>query len=434
MVYWQIALLLALIVLNGFFAMSELAIVSSRRGILKQRAEAGSRGAATALRLSDEPTRFLSTIQIAITLIGLVNGAIGGITFGEQMAAILDEVEWLGGHGEFVGYAIVVVVITYFSLVIGELVPKRIAMTHPEAIAVAVAPLLNVVSQTTRPFVVLLQASTALLLKLLGVHDQNQRTVTDEEITALLSEGAEQGLIDKVERQMIDEVLSLGDRPVRSMMTHRSQVEWIDVHASLDSVREQVVQGGYGRYLICDDSLDNVLGYVRTRELIDVLLGKRDFDLRSMIRDPLVVPPSTKALSLLAQFKKARPHIAIVVDEYGDLLGMITPTDILETIAGDLAGEGHETEPNVVKREDGSYLVDGQIGMDELEDKVGMGGLVVGERFATLARFLLEQLGAIPRTGQTLVVNGWRFEIVDMDGTRIDKVLVSQLAGQTRRL
>lgn len=434
MVYWEIALLLALILINGFFAMSELAIVSSRRGILKQRAEAGSRGAAVALKLSDEPTRFLSTIQIGITLIGIVAGAVSGATLGRKLAVILDQYEWLGGHGEPVAYTLVVIGLTFLSLVIGELVPKRIAMTHPEAIAVAVAPLLKGISTTTRPFVALLQGSTALLLKLLGVHDQNQRTVTDEEITALLSEGAEQGVIDKVERQMIDEVLSLGDRPVRSMMTHRSQVEWLDVHATLDEIRELVVQGGYGRYLVCDDSLDNVLGYVRSRELIDVLLGKRDLDLRAMIRDPLVVPPSTKALSLLAQFKKARPHIAIVVDEYGDLLGMITPTDILETIAGDLAGEGHEAAPNVVKREDGSYLVDGQIGMDELEDKVGMGGLVVGERFATLARFLLEQLGHIPRTGQTLVVNGWRFEIVDMDGTRIDKVLVSQLAGQTRRL
>ncbi len=434
MVYWQLALLLALILLNGFFAMSELAIVSSRRGILKQRAEAGSRGAAAALKLSDEPTRFLSTIQIGITLIGIVNGAISGATFGRELALILDQVQWLGGHGEFIGYTIVVVAITFFSLVIGELVPKRIAMTHPEAIAIAVAPLLRIVSTSTRPFVALLQVSTAMLLKLLGVRDLNKRAVTDEEITALLAEGAEQGLIDRVEREMIDEVLSLGDRPVRSMMTHRSQVEWIEVNATLEEIREQVIQGGYGRYLICEDSLDNVLGYLRTRELIDALLGAKQLDLRAMIRDPLVVPPSTKALSLLAQFKKARPHIAIVVDEYGDLLGMITPTDILETIAGDLAGEGHDSEPSVVRREDGSFLVDGQIGMDDLEDKVGMGGLVVDERFATLARFLLEQLGHIPRAGQTLLVNGWRFEIVDMDGTRIDKVLVSQMAGQTRRL
>jgi putative hemolysin len=434
MVYWQLALLLALILLNGFFAMSELAIVSSRRGILKQRAEAGSRGAAAALKLSDEPTRFLSTIQIGITLIGIVNGAISGATFGRELALILDQVQWLGGHGEFIGYTIVVVAITFFSLVIGELVPKRIAMTHPESIAIAVAPFLRIISTSTRPFVALLQVSTAMLLKLLGVRDQNKRAVTDEEITALLSEGAEQGLIDRVEREMIDEVLSLGDRPVRSMMTHRSQVEWIEVNATLDEIREQVIEGGYGRYLICEDSLDNVLGYLRTRELIDALLGAKQLDLRAMIRDPLVVPPSTKALSLLAQFKKARPHIAIVVDEYGDLLGMITPTDILETIAGDLAGEGHDSGPSVVRREDGSFLVDGQIGMDDLEDKVGMGGLVVDERFATLARFLLEQLGHIPRAGQTLLVNGWRFEVVDMDGTRIDKVLVSQMAGQTRRL
>jgi putative hemolysin len=434
MVYWQLALLLALVLLNGFFAMSELAIVSSRRGILKQRADSGSRGAAAALRLSDEPTRFLSTIQIGITLIGIIAGAVSAAAFGDELAFMLDQYVWLGGYGEPVAYTLVFMGITYLQLVVGELVPKRIAITHPEGIAVAVAPLLLGISTATRPFVALLQVSTSLLLRLLGVKEQHKRAVTDEEITALLAEGTEQGVIDSVERQMIDEVLSLGDRPVRSMMTHRSQIEWIDVEAPLDELREQVVQGGYGRYLICEGSLDNVLGYVRTRELIDALLGKRALDLKAMVRDPLVVPPSTKALSLLAQFKKARPHIAIVVDEYGDLLGMITPTDILETIAGDLAVEGHEAHPPVVKRDDGSFLVDAHIGMDELEDKVGMGGLVVGERFATLARFLLEQLGQIPRTGQTLVVNGWRFEIVDMDGTRIDKVLVSQLAAHSRRL
>ncbi len=434
MLYWQFALLLALVLFNGFFAMSEMAIVSSRRGILKQRAEAGSRGAAAALKLSDEPTRFLSTIQIGITLIGIVAGAVSGAAFGSELAIVLDRVIWLAGYGEAVAYSLVFMGITFLQLVIGELVPKRIAITHPEGIAVAVAPLLRGISTATRPFVALLQASTSLILRLLGVKEHHKRAVTDEEITALLAEGTEQGVIDTVERQMIDEVLSLGDRPVRSMMTHRSEIEWIGVTATLDEIREQVVTGGYGRYLVCEDSLDNVIGYVRTRELIDTLLGTQSLDLRAMVRDPLVVPPSTKALSLLAQFKKTRPHIAIVVDEYGDLLGMITPTDILETIAGDLAGEGHEAEPDVVKRDDGSFLVDGQIGMDELEDKVGMGGLVVGERFATLARFLLEQLGHIPRAGQTLVVNGWRFEILDMDGTRIDKVLVSQLAGQTRRL
>ena len=434
MVYWQLALLLALVLLNGFFAMSELAIVSSRRGILKQRAENGSRGAAAALKLSDDPTRFLSTVQIGITLIGIVAGAVSGAAFGAQLAVVLDQYAWLGGYGEAVAYTLVFIGITFLQLVVGELVPKRIAITHPESIAVAVAPLLSGISTAASPFAALLQVATSLMLRLLGIKEQHKRKVTDEEITALLAEGTEQGVIDTVERQMIDEVLSLGDRPVRSMMTHRSQVEWIDVAAPVPEIREQVITGGYGRYLVCEDSLDNVLGYVRTRELIDALLGHKPLDLRAMIRDPLVVPPSTKALSLLAQFKKARPHIAIVVDEYGDLLGMITPTDILETIAGDLAGEGHDATPDVVKRDDGSFLVDGQIGMDELEDKVGMGGLVIGERFATLARFLLEQLGYIPRTGQTLVVNGWRFEIVDMDGTRIDKVMVSQVAGQTRRL
>lgn len=429
----QLALVFALIVLNGFFAMSELAIISARRARLQQRADSGSRGARIALELSDHPTRFLSTVQIGITLIGILAGAYSGATIAEQVAARLAASGTPQHIAEPLAIGLVVLALTFLSLVVGELVPKRLALEHPDAIASRVAPTIKLIARVTHPVVTLLQLSTEGLLRLFGVRSDTRARVTDEEINALVAEGAQQGLIDPAERQMVEEVLRLADRPVRTIMTHRRNLVWLDVADSAEDVRSKIADNGYSRFLVCDGTLDNCLGYVRTRTIVDRLLERTPLDLRSMIREPLRVNPELKTLELMAMFRRARPHLALVTDEYGTTLGLVTPADVLETIAGELAG-GAATGAQVVRRDDDSWLADGQVELQDLERALGAGGLATRSDFMTLAGLILEQLERIPQVGEVLVVNGWRLEIVDLDGNRIDKVIVSRLSGRSARV
>lgn len=432
MIAAALVLVFVLILLNGFFAMSEVAIVSSRRARLQNRANKGSRGARVALELSDDPTRFLSTVQIGITLIGILAAAFSGATIAKQLAGLLIESGVRPDLAEPASIGMVVIALTYVSLVIGELVPKRFALTHPEAIASRVAPAIRLVARVTHPVVALLQFSTEGILRVLGTRSKHRAGVTDEEINALLAEGAQQGLIDSSERQMVEEVLRLADRPVRTIMTHRRDLVWLDVKDSEQDVRAKIADNGHSRFLVCEDTLDNCLGYVRTRAIVDRLLDHAPLDLLAMIREPLRVVPELKTLTLMAMFRRSRPHIAVIADEYGTILGVVTPVDVLETITGDLpddvaAGSG------VTTREDGSWLVDADEELHDLEHRLGAGGLASGD-FSTLAGLILEQLRHIPQTGEVVVVNGWRLEIVDMDGTRIDKVLVTRFAGRSASL
>ena len=433
MIAAELTLVLALILVNGFFAMSELAIVSSRRARLQQRANSGSRGAHVALELSDNPTRFLSTVQIGITLIGILAGAFSGATIAEHFVASLIGSGVRQNVAEPVAIGLVVIVLTFLSLVIGELVPKRFALAHPDAIASRVAPAIKLVARVTHPVVTLLQFSTEGILRIFGIRSEHRAGVTDEEINALLAEGAQQGLIDSTERQMVEEVLRLADRPIRTIMTHRRDLIWLDVKDSERDVRAKINDNGHSRFLVCEDTLDNCLGYVRTRAIVDRLLDQAPLDLRAMIREPLRVMPELKTLTLMAMFRRSRPHIAVIADEYGTILGVATPVDVLETIAGELA-EDVGASSSITKREDGSWLVDAQVEIHDLEHGLGAGGLASGDAFTTLAGLILEQLGRIPQTGEVLVVNGWRLEVVDMDGSRIDKVLVTQLAGRAARV
>lgn len=334
---------------------------------------------------------------------------------------------------EPVAIALVVLVLTFLSLVVGELVPKRFALLHADAIAVHVAPIIKGVARVAHPFVSLLEISTEGLLRVLGIRSNGPSAVTDEEINALVAEGAQQGVIDPAERQMVAEVLSLADRPVRTIMTHRRDLVWLDVADSARDVRTKIADTGYSRFLVCDGSLDNCLGYVRTRTIVDRLLDGESIDLPSMVREPLRVGPELKTLDLVGRFRRARPHIALVVDEYGTTLGVVTPADVLETIAGDLA-EDVSAPAQVVRRDDHSWLVDGQIELQELERRLNAGGFATGQGFMTLAGLILEQVQRIPQVGEVLVVNGWRVEIVDLDGKRIDKVLVSRLGGRSTRV
>jgi putative hemolysin len=423
----ELSLVLGLILLNGFFALAELAILSARRARLQQLADNGSRGARIALQLADDPNRFLSTVQIGITMIGILAGTFSGATIAERLA------RWALTQGapeawaEPVAVALVVLAVTYLSLVVGELVPKRIAMTHADAIASRVAPVISVLSVVTRPAVQLLRLSTEALLRLLGVREQGRSRVTDDEVRALLAEGVEQGAIEPAERTMVEEVLQLADRPVRTVMTHRRDVTWLDVGASREDVLQVLRDAGHSRVPVCDGSLDEPLGYVRMRELVQALVGPDPFELRSSLREPLMISESLGALELMRAFRRSRPHIAFVLDEYGTFLGLVTPTDLLETIAGEFAEGPLPDAPTVHRREDGSYLVDAQIELRELERELGAGGLLQGAEFTTLAGLILEQLGRLAQTGDVVQVNRWRLEVLDLDRHRIDKVLVTAL-------
>ena len=419
---WELLVVACLILLNVFFAKSELAMMSSRRARLEQMAEEGKRGARAAIRLIDEPTRFLSTVQVGITLVGVLAGAYSGATLAEPLGDSLIDV--LGNYAYPASVAIVVAGITYLSLVVGELVPKRIALNNPEGIAARVAPFMSKLSVVGAPIVWLLRISTEALIKLLGVPERPESTVTEEEVKSMIAEGTRTGVFHTAERDMIDGVLRLADRSVRSVMTPRVEVVWIDLDDPPETIRTEIAESGHSRFPAGRRGLEEFDGVVHTKDLLDQLARTGAFDIAASLREPLVVHEGTPAMKLLDMFRENPVHMAIVVDEYGVVEGIVTPTDILVAIAGDLPEDMADLEQSAIRREDGSWLMDGMIGIDEAElllDRKAMRG---DEDFETLAGFVLARLGQIPQTGDHFTWDGLRFEIVDMDGRRIDRILV----------
>jgi magnesium and cobalt exporter, CNNM family len=429
----QVLLVLGLIALNGFLAMSELAIVCARRARLQRRAVSGSRGARIAVELADNPTRFLSTVQIGITLIGIVAGAVGGATVSGHVAAALIEAGVEQRFAEPLSFGGVVVVLTFLSLVVGEVLPKRIALINPDGIASAVAPTIVALSRVAHPLVSFLQISTDAMLRLFGARSLTRALVTDDEINALVEEGAGQGSIDPAERRMVEQVLRLADRPVRTIMTRRRDIVWLEVNDTEEAVRRKMADNGYSRLLVCEQTLDNCLGYVRARALVDRLIGQTRLDLRSLIREPLRVNAELKTLVLMARFRRARPHLALVTDEYGTTLGLATPADVMESIAGQLPDDV-AAPPQVIRRDRDSWLVDAGVELHDLERAVGAGGLATKWPFMTLAGLVLENLKRIPLTGEIAMVDGWRLEVVEVDNNRIERVLASRLSDTSRVL
>ena len=424
MVSLELAAVLFLILLNGFFAMSELAVVSARKIRLQQMADEGSRGARTALALQEDPSRFLSTVQIGITLIGVINGAVGGATLAERLSPVLDAIPALTGYGQTLSIAIVVMVITYLSLIAGELVPKRIALNNAEAIASFAAPIMRSLSKATAPFVWLLGASTEAMLKLLRVPEKAEQTVTEEEVKSLIAEGTASGVFDPGEKRMIEGVMRLADRTVRSLMTPRPEVMWLDIDDDPDNIKREIREAGHSRFPVCRGDFDDVIGVVHTKDLLNRLLQGGSFDLRADVRDALVVHDGTEVMRLLDLFKQSGEQMAIVVDEYGTVEGIATLTDVLEGIAGELPDDGG-ADSDIVRREDGSLLIDGMMAVEEVEAHLGLKSLRDEDSgYHTLAGFLLFKLGRIPTAGEYADHDGYRFEVVDMDGRRIDKVLV----------
>ncbi len=428
MLWLEISVLFALTLVNGFFAMSEMAIVSARRARLDAMAEAGDIGAAKASELSREPTSFLSAVQIGLTLISIGTGAFGTATLSAYLIEPVSSIAWLKPHAELVSIGIVVVLTTFLTLVWGELVPKRIALAYPEAIAARVARPVNVIASAARPIVALLSASSVFTLRLLRIPTVRDQTVTEEEVETILQEGTESGVIDPTEREMVAEVIGLAERPVRSIMTRRTEVYWIDVDDDPKVVRAELRQCPFSRVVVAKDgSIDMPLGFVHKKDLLDLLLEGKPLDIEKNVREPLYVPESASVLDLVEQFREKRNHFAFIIDEFGAFEGVASLTDVLEAITGDIPEEHEITRQAVTTRADGSFLVDGRAELGELEDATGI-DVPDDARFHTVAGLALEVFGRIPTEGDVARMDEWQIEVVDMDGRRIDKLLFSKAA------
>jgi putative hemolysin len=435
----EVSVVVLLILLNGIFAMSEIAVVSARKTRLRQWAEEGNAKARAALELANNPNQFLATIQIGITLVGILAGAFGGATIANELSVILNDISWLAPYSHPLSLALVVVVIAYLSLIVGELVPKRLALNNPERLAMAIAAPMQVLSRVAYPAVHLLGLSTELLLRALGMRPSTEPLVTEEEIRALIEQGTQAGMFEEAEQEMVERVFRLGDRRVSAVMTPRTEIVWLDREASALEIRRTITESAHSRFLVADGSLDNVLGVVHAKDLLAHILGEQVVNLEATLQQPLYVPESMRALKVLELFKQSGTHIALVIDEYGGIQGLVTPNDILEAIVGDLPEAGEQVEPLAVQREDGSWLLDGMLPVDEFKDLFDLGELPGEDQgiYQTLAGFVVMQLGRIPAATDYFVWEGLKIEVVDMDGNRVDKVLVtptgdtiSELAGE----
>lgn len=429
----DLVIILALILLNGFFAMSEMAVVTSRPARLRQMAQT-SRGARMALQLVERPERFLSAVQIGITLVGVLTGALGGIAIADDVAGWLAVFPGLAPYAHPVAIGLSVTAITFTTLVLGELVPKRLALTQPEQIASRVAPPMRVIAAVTRPFIAVLAFSTRAVLRLLGVREGPAQTVTEDEIRLLVAEGAEQGVIDTDERNMVNRVLRLGDRDIESLMTPRTDILWLDADATPDENLAVMRTVPHSRFPVRRGGDDRILGIFESKRMVELPdLGNGQW--LAHLRPPLYLPETTPVLRALEQFREHDLAFALVVDEYGDLQGLVTSNDVLDAIVGNRAssaetGDGDNESP-IVEREHGGWLVDGRLATDDLRELLGVAALPGEEEhdFHSAAGMLIAHFDRIPAVGETFDWRDWRFEVVDLDGARIDKLLIEPLPG-----
>jgi len=421
----QIALLFVLVLLNGVFSMSEIAIISARKARLQQRAEKGDKQARLALDLASSPNQLLSTVQIGITLIGVLAGAFGGATIGRELAGEIQRIRFLARYAGAIGLGIAVILTTYLSLVIGELVPKRLGLHNPERVALTMAPFMRALSRVAAPAVHLLSASTDLVLGILGVPKYAESPVTEEEIRVMMEQGAVSGGIEQVEREMVESVFRLGDQSVGWVMTPRTEIEWLDINDSPEQIRDRIAESVHSRFPVCRDSLDEVLGMVQVRDLLARAMAGESLDLESVLLEPLFVPEAMRVLPVLDEFRNESVHIALVVDEYGVIQGLVTVTDILEAIVGDIPSTDQAEEPLAIQREDGSWLLDGLLPVDDFKELFSVEQLPGEGNYQTLGGFVVDQLGRIPDSGDHFEWDRLRLEVMDMDGNRVDKVLAS---------
>jgi putative hemolysin len=427
----EISIILLLILANGVFSMSEIALISARKARLQQALEDGQKQARIALELMETPNRFLSTVQIGISLVGVFAGAVGGATLAEKLSVILQRIPALAPYAYGISLTLVVLAITYFSLVIGELIPKRVALNDPEGVAQATAGPMRMISKIAAPVVSILSASTELGIRLLGIRASNEPPVTENEIKVMIEEGTRVGVFEEVEQDMVESVFRLSDRRVDSIMTQRTEIIWIDLDDPYKENLQVIVDGPHSQLPVGRGSLDNVIGMLYARDLLRSIVRKKEpVDLSLMVKPALFVSDSTPAFKVLENLRNVQHHVALVVDEYGGLQGLVTLFDVLEAIVGDISRQGGPSEPRVVRREDGSLLMDGLMPVYELKEILGVDKLPGEDRigFQTLGGFVMSQIGNIPTAGQSFEWDDWRFEVLDMDGRRVDKILVAPLS------
>lgn len=426
---FEFGLILVLILLNGVFAMSEMAVVAARKVRLQQLAEDGGGGAARALELAEQPTRFLSTIQVGITSIGILSGALGEEAIAEPLMPYLVEIPELAPYAEELALATTVIVITYLSLIVGELVPKRLALHSPERIAAWIARPMHWLSLAALPAVKLLGLSTELALWLLRIKPTTEPTITEEEIKILLEQGTEEGVFEETEHRMMKSVLRLGDRKVGAVMIPRKDIVCLDLDKPFEENRQRVLDHTHWILPLCDGGLDNVIGFVKTKDILDCMLQGKQPDFRALVVGALCVPDSLTLMGLLEQFRESRLHAALVVDEYGEINGLAALDDVLETIVGELPSGAAADKLEIVAREDGSWLIDGMVEIERLKELFDLDELPEEREghFNTVGGFVMLHFGRVPKTADRFEFDGLRLEVVDMDGNRVDKVLISRI-------
>lgn len=432
----DLLIILVLILLNGVFAMSELALVSAKRMRLERRAEEGSRGARTAIALADNPSHFLSTVQVGITLIGIFTGAFGEASLVQRLRPQIESIGVPANYAYEVSLFIVVLGITFVSIILGELVPKRIAMRYPDAMATLIAPPLSLLSKIMAPFVKILSFSTEVIVRLLGIHEAKEEAPTEEDITGMIKEGADTGLFEKTEYDIVSRALRLDDRHLKALMTPRVDLVLIDLDADRREILELIADNTYSRFPVYRGDRAQIIGFISVRDLLAQAVKHGSLEavnIDAAIQPLLYVPETVSAMVLLESFKKNSSELALIVDEYGDIQGMVTLSDVMSALVGDVTVIGEEHDPDAVQRQDGSWLLDGGIDLDRFRDLMATPVRFPNEdngAYHTLAGFVLYQFGYIPKTSEFFEWGEFRFEVVDMDGNRIDRVLVARMAAQ----
>lgn len=417
----EILIILILILLNGVLSMSEISLVSARKSRLESASKKGNKSADTALLLANNPDRFLSTIQIGITLIGILTGLYSGEAFAADLAIVLAKIEWLSPYAMTLSKVLIVIIVTYLTLVLGELVPKRLGMGFPERIATFVAKPMNVLAILVTPFIWLLSKSTSFVLSVLGLKDKNDNKITEEEIKAIVKEGYDTGEVQEVEQDIVERVFNLGDRNLGSIMTHRSDLVWLELNDSKEEIINKVKENLYTIYPVAEDKLDNIIGVIYLKDLF-LNMNNPDFSIKEIIRPAQFLPEKQSVYNALEQFKQAHVKYGIVTDDFGGVQGIATLRDIMEALIGQVTEIGDEQD--WVQRADGSWLIDGQYPFYEFLERFDMEDLYTDHDFNTLSGLILSILQEVPKTGEKLTWMNFSFEVVDMDGVRIDKVLV----------
>jgi putative hemolysin len=429
----HLSIIFLLIIVNGFFAMAEIALVAARNARLRPLAEAGNPGAQAALELKADPSRLLSTVQIGVTVIAILSGTFGEATLGDTLQGQLERYQgFVARYAHIISMAVVVIGISYFSLILGELVPKRFALVHPERIAAALGRTMRAIARVGAPIEWFLSASTNLVLRLMPMRSQGTAPVTDEEISFMLREGVATGHIPEAETAIVEMALRLGDRRASAVMTPRTQIELLDLDDPEEENRRKIRDSAYSRFPVVQGGSQQVIGIVQAKDLLVAALAGQPFDLRTTTRPPLYLPNTVTVLRVLEAFKTSAEPMALLVDEYGDLEGLVTQSDILEALVGDIPGSA-DADQRVVRREDGTWLIDGMVGLDELRQVLGVSHLPGEDAdFHTLGGYVMARLNRVPMVADRITAAGYRFEVVKMDGRRVDRVLVSPVKAKSR--